>query len=122
LWRRRFGAALDVLGRALEIDGQAHQVIGVMPSRLAFPHGDVQLWLPLALDPAKAAVTSANFTLIARLRPGSSPDAAQRDLQQALDRIPELYPNACCGFSTRQWLELARPRVLVHPLRDDVVG
>ena len=122
LWRRKLGAAPDVLGRALEIDGQAHQVIGVMPSRLAFPQGDIQLWLPLALDPAKAAVTSANLTLIARLRPGFSPDAAQRDFQQALDRIPELYPNACCGFSTWQWLELARPRVLVHPLRDDVVG
>jgi putative ABC transport system permease protein len=32
LWERRFGGALDVIGKLLQIDGMKFQMIGVMPA------------------------------------------------------------------------------------------
>ncbi len=36
LWRRRFGAAPDVIGQALTIGSVPHEIVGVMPPRLPF--------------------------------------------------------------------------------------
>src|SRR5262245_55108129 len=44
LWKRRFGAATDAIGKTLEINGQASHVIGVMPAGFYFPTKDTQLW------------------------------------------------------------------------------
>lgn len=37
MWRGRFGASDDILGRTLELDEQNYRVIGVMPRRFGFP-------------------------------------------------------------------------------------
>jgi putative ABC transport system permease protein len=55
LWRRRLGGDPRALGRTVRIDGRSVQVIGLMPAGFAFPDLDTALWLPLAIDPAKAA-------------------------------------------------------------------
>ncbi len=35
-WQRRFGGAADVVGRSVTIDGEGHEVIGVLPSTFRF--------------------------------------------------------------------------------------
>ena len=45
LWRRRFGAAADVVGRTVRLDGEPHEIVGVMPPAYRFPSG-VELWIP----------------------------------------------------------------------------
>ena len=49
LWRSRFAADPNILGKAITVDGIQRSVIGVMPAGFAFP-GDAQLWLPLAIE------------------------------------------------------------------------
>jgi hypothetical protein len=39
LWRRRFSADLDVLGRKILLDGKPHQVVGVAPEGTPFYRG-----------------------------------------------------------------------------------
>src|ERR1700761_4350335 len=36
-WKRHYSSAADVIGKKLEIDNAAYQVIGVMPADFAFP-------------------------------------------------------------------------------------
>ena len=50
LWRERFGASPDVLGRVLKLNGVPHTIVGVMPRAAEFP-GEVRLWVPVAGDP-----------------------------------------------------------------------
>jgi hypothetical protein len=50
LWVRRFGAARDVVGSKLEIDGIGFQVIGVMPAEFQFPARNIQFWAPGLAD------------------------------------------------------------------------
>ena len=33
LWRRRFGAAMDAIGRAITLDNQPYTIVGVLPPR-----------------------------------------------------------------------------------------
>ncbi|MEP6916760.1 MAG: ABC transporter permease [Acidobacteriota bacterium] len=46
LWRSRFNADREALGRLVQLDGQAYTVIGVLPDRLAYPDRDSLAWVP----------------------------------------------------------------------------
>jgi predicted permease len=80
LWRDRFGAATDTVGRQVLVDGAAHLVVGVMPAAFQFPNPDVRAWLPhripvvQTLDGTTQSVSM--FGAIARLRPGVTPSQA----------------------------------------------
>ena len=50
-WRRRFAGDTQVLGRTLDLGGEAYTVIGVLPARLDFPAKEVSLWTTLQLKP-----------------------------------------------------------------------
>src|SRR5215472_6027816 len=84
LWRRRFGGSRDVIGKSLEIDGQPHEVIGVMPPRFFFPDLETQLWRPVSLDPAWDRQRVRRYTdwwrVVGRLKPGVSAAQAQVEI------------------------------------------
>ena len=75
--------------------------------------------MPLTIDPADVDVGSFNFVGVGRLRPGVTPEASARDLTALVPRIPEEYPAELINAGM---IEQAKLGVLVHPLRDDVVG
>ena len=56
LWKRRFGAARDVIGRTIRINDTAHEVIGVMPPGFQPPivAPRAQLWQAFRVNPATA--------------------------------------------------------------------
>jgi predicted permease len=81
LWAEQFGAARDVIGRPLTIDGETWRVAGVMPPGFYFPTPDVRLWRPFRVRPVQTAEDGTTqsismFNAIARLRPGRTPDQA----------------------------------------------
>ncbi|NNM32865.1 MAG: ABC transporter permease [Gemmatimonadetes bacterium] len=43
-WRSRFGADPGVLGRALELDGESHEIVGVMGPGFVLSDHSVQVW------------------------------------------------------------------------------
>jgi predicted permease len=89
LWQRRFGSDPSVLGRALTLNGQEYEVVGVAPpgfSGLTRGLG-VDVWLPIGaktlLQPASndlAGRGSRSWFLMGRLRPGASLAEAQGQL------------------------------------------
>jgi predicted permease len=72
LWRQRFGADPGVLGRAVQLDGQAHTVVGVLADAAAFPDRTVRAWLPFRVPPV-AGNSLSMFNAIAAVRPDSTP-------------------------------------------------
>ncbi|HYU34409.1 MAG TPA: ABC transporter permease [Thermoanaerobaculia bacterium] len=118
LWHRRFGGDRAAIGSLLRVDGVASRIVGVMPADFRYPVADAELWLPMTIDPADLQMTSFNYNAVGRLRPGVSPRRAEGDLASLVWRIPEM-PKA---EVSRGMLESARFAVLVHPLRDDIVG
>jgi len=90
-WRRRFGADPAIVGRSLTLDGESYTVVGVAPPRFEFPsHRD--LWLPLAVDPAKADRASHTFLVAGRLRPDVPLERATTEMVGIAGRLARLFP------------------------------
>lgn len=49
LWQTRFGGDPGVLGRAVSLDGEPYEIIGVMPSTFDFPVRGTRVWTHLEL-------------------------------------------------------------------------
>ncbi|MFI5311148.1 MAG: ABC transporter permease [Gemmatimonadales bacterium] len=96
-WQRRFGGRLDVTGQTLRLDGQAFQVVGVMPKTFQFPAGDrdVELWSPLTLD-AQSLQTRPHrmYRAIGRLASTATLATAQREMDGIARVIAEEHPDA----------------------------
>ena len=118
LWQRRFGGDPAIVGKSIQVDGAAREVIGVMPSDFHFPEATTELWIPMAVDRAHLVTGSFNRNAVARLRPGITLRAAEAEMQPILMRLPDDVP----GMMTHAIFEQAKIRVVVRSLRDDVVG
>ncbi|HSA55688.1 MAG TPA: ABC transporter permease [Gemmatimonadaceae bacterium] len=119
LWRNRFAADPDVVGRTMDVNGVSRQIVAVMPARFRYPTAETQLWFPMRLDPNASFSGGFNYHGIARLKPGVSPEAAQRDFTAVLPRLVELFPLLVPGVSSQVLLDQARPSPLLVPLRQD---
>ena len=103
LWQRRFGSDPGILGRSLTLDGRAYTVVGVMPSSTNF--GPIQLWTPLALDPALADNRERRFLrVVGRLKPGVTIERANAALARVAARMERDHPDTHSG-----WTALAEP-------------
>jgi predicted permease len=122
LWRSRFGGDPHVAGKTLEVGGVSREIVGVMPKSFRFPSSDTQLWLPLALDPNDPFPGGFNYDAVARLKPGVSVAAAQRDFKSVLPRVVDVSPMFASGVSTEMLLQQAQPQPRLVPMRNDVVG
>ena len=94
LWKRRFDADPAVLGRTVILDGDPHQIVGVMPPRFAFPDGS-QIWAPVSFDPKTAPSRTARYmTPLARLKSGTTLEAVQSEMSLVAARLAREYPQA----------------------------
>ena len=81
LWRERFGADPNVLGRTLRLDGVSRTIIGVMPPEASFPDA-VRLFVPYAGNTTQP-YESYSGEGIGRLKPGVTVEQADADLKRA---------------------------------------
>jgi putative ABC transport system permease protein len=111
VWQRRYGADPSVVGKSIQVNGQAALVVGVMPAGFKLPldfgaSGPTLIWLPLGADAVSdGAIPGPKFQTgggnhgyygLARLRAGAT--VAQANKQLA-DRVAQLrkegvYPEA----------------------------
>jgi putative ABC transport system permease protein len=103
LWRRRFGADPDLLGRTIELDGAAHTVIGILPDSFRLPRSEhlggatrygagTELFKPLGLDIAKESpMGEHDYLVVARLKPGVTPEHATVQLNAIQKSITDRY-------------------------------
>ena len=75
-WQRLFGGRPDVIGKRISINVKHHEIIGVMPPGFGLPNQSAELYLPLGID----LHDGRNYSVIARLRQGVSPDAANAEM------------------------------------------
>lgn len=77
-WRDHLGSPASLNGVQVRID-VVYDVIGVLPADFAFPVNS-QIWMPLEREQQTTSRTAHNWDVVARLRPGVAPQAAQREL------------------------------------------
>ena len=92
LWRGRFGADPNVIGRRTLVDGTPRAIVGVMPAGFAFPAVETQLWIPSASPSDRIALWSTSRRMIGRLRPGASLPDAHAELRAIAPAMRALFP------------------------------
>jgi len=91
LWRRRFSASRDVLGRSILLAGAPYTVIGVMPNTVRFPRVDTEVWANLKLVPP-ARYGPWFYRGLARLKPGVTLEQAQAETNSIGLRMMQQNP------------------------------
>ena len=90
LWQRRFAKDPSIVGRTIQIYGEAHTVIGIAPPEYGTTRFAPQIWTPLVFSPQQRAnYGSHSFAVIAKLKPGVTLSAAQADMERVTRGIAE---------------------------------
>ena len=121
LWRDRFGAAPDTIGRSIVLDDEPHVIIGVMPAAMEFPTRQTDVWLPLgpAIDSFPARGNHPRLFVVGRLMPEMTLDRAAADMDAIARRLEHQYPqsnaNVAVGMTryADQVVSGVRPALLV---------
>jgi putative ABC transport system permease protein len=98
IWANRFGADPAMIGRSIELDGEAYMVIGVMPPGI-FDRDWQDLWAPLAFEPKDMTRNYHWMMAWARLKPGVTLEQARQQMKAIAARIEHDYPQSNKGWS-----------------------
>jgi putative ABC transport system permease protein len=122
-WHSHFGAAPDLIGQTIPLDGKSVTVVGVLPANFRFPfqQPEPEVWLPRVFDPVALTPamirTGASFLAVyARLQPRESLPQSQAEL----NAINETYKQDFPGYvdASNYSLEIVSLKEsLVGPLR-----
>ncbi len=109
-WERNFAASPDVLGRPVELNGVAYEVVGVAPEGFDFPEGS-ELWTPRRISPEGCGRGCHTWRVVGRLAPGATLEAARAASARIAANLTEAYPETNTG-----------KRFAVDGLQDRMVG
>ncbi len=99
IWKRRFAGSRNILGRTVDLNGEPHTIVGVLPPGASLQQNDEVLLLPLAL--ARDSLPRGNQFLgvVARLKPGVTAERALADLKTICKRLPDDKDGWTAGVS-----------------------
>jgi predicted permease len=120
-WRRKFGSDPHIVGRTLMVDGEARQIIGVLPQRFHFlGPDDPALLFPFQFDRNKVGLGNFSYEALARLRPGTTLEQANADVARMIPTVLTAFAPPE-GFSIKLF-EDAHLGPNVRPLKQDFTG
>jgi len=112
LWRARFGADPQVIGRSISLDGRPFNVIGVMPASFRSLGQTTAIWAPLVLIPQQQAVRGDHdLFMIGRIRPGVTLAQARAQMNIIAEGLALRFPD-----------EQANRGILLVPLHEQLTG
>jgi putative ABC transport system permease protein len=119
LWRRRYGADPSLVGRTIQVDGVAHEVVGVLPREFrlqlpkeAFQVRDADMWAPIQFDYGQPLPRNLTFfTVFGRLAPGVTFAQAQAEMDLIAEQFRQEFKEH----------EASKLRIRAVPLHYDVV-
>jgi putative ABC transport system permease protein len=111
-WQRRFGGSPGLVGTRITLNGQPHEVIGVLPESFRFPDESIDLWFPIDFTTEEMRARFNHFlSVFARLEAGVTIDRAQQDMDAISAQLHREVILQNQGHGAR-----------VIPLRDQLVG
>ena len=95
MWTGRFSSDPGIIGRNIRVNGEPHEVVGVLAPDFELPRRDVSMLMPFAFTPEQMSDQERGnefSEMIARLRPGATIPQfnAQMDaiVTRLMDRVP----------------------------------
>jgi predicted permease len=105
-WMRRYGGDRSIIGRTLVLNGDATEIVGVLPPSFTlrkeviptlYGAADAEIVLPLPLGSDAAAIrTHEDYNIVGKLKPGVTLAEAQAEMDVLTARLrrdfPQSYP------------------------------
>lgn len=111
LWRRRFGAQTDVIGRTLMLSDRPTTIVGVLPTSFEVLGMPSDVWRPFTLNPASREFQGRGNYALGLLKPGVTRDQAQEEMKAIAAGLTREQPVFDAGWS-----------VNLVPLREQLTG
>ncbi len=99
IWQRMYGGDPAIVGRAIEVDGQPIEVVGVLEPGAEWPR-DGEVWTSINFPWTIMSREARWLTAIGRVSDGGSLEAAQADMDQITTRLGQEFPGTNAGWST----------------------
>jgi len=96
-WKRKFGSSLEVIGKAMILNGTSYTIVGVIPAAFTFYGHDRDVYTPIgqwtdASFRDRRVDVSAHG--IGRLKPGVTFSQAKADMDGIAENLAAAYPEA----------------------------
>ena len=108
LWRARFGSDPDIVGRSITLDGQRHEVVGIMPRVFrevgraqASGVAGAQVFLPMSIDRARESRGNHTLRVVGRLREGVPLEQARAEMRSVAAVLEREFPATNTNWSVR---------------------
>jgi predicted permease len=105
LWKRRFGGDPGIIGRSIQLQGLAFQVVGILPEGFRDVYPDIDLYVPVTISRLthRAGYVEERVVrwldVFARLRPGVTVQQAQQEMTAIGRRLAVTYPATNQGYT-----------------------
>ena len=99
-WQRKFAGDPSAVGRNILIDGQAREIIGILPASARFLDEKPDLLLPRRFNRAKTTLGNYSYRGIARLKSGVTLAQANADIARLIPIAHASFPPPP-GFSAK---------------------
>jgi len=107
LWRSRFGANPNLIGKPIILDMRSFTVVGILPASFRYPDGapHQDVWIPIAQDPLFGPLLLRPgvpvMGAIGRLKPGVSLAQARAEIKTLSARFAKEFPAQDAGLTIR---------------------
>jgi putative ABC transport system permease protein len=93
-WVTRFGAATDIVGRTIRLDGEYRTVVGVLTPPIELGNlSEIDVWLPYQGDAMQAARTDRSWRSVGRLADGVTLESVDAQVRTLAARIASEHPD-----------------------------
>ncbi len=113
LWQRRFNSDPNIVGKAINLNGDSFTVVGVIAQNAHVPllPADIELWAPVSHGFSFTERRAHYLRVLARLKPEVTVQQAQSDMDSIANSLAERYPDSNMNFSVR-----------LVPLQQQIIG
>jgi predicted permease len=118
LWTSRFSGDRDLVGRTIQLDNEAYEVVGVLPADFRLPQ-EAAVLVPFSFTPEQTADAERGHefsTMIGRLRPGATMAQLDDEMRAIVQRNIQRLPQGQAFVATTGFGGYA------VPMRDELVG
>jgi len=118
LWKHKFGAAPDIVGKSIRLDSNLYTITGVIPATFHYQNDNyrskAEVYIPLGQwsNPLfRDRRTGMGMDAVGRLKPGVTLAQAKSDMSGVANHLAEVYPDIDKGQG-----------VTLVPLKQNLVG
>lgn len=91
-WSERYGGDPEIIGKTIQLDGEAYTVIGVLPASSSVFEAEAKLWIPI---PKKNLQTeerdNRKYSAFGLLKPGVTVDQARAEMQVVSENLARQF-------------------------------